>query len=74
MPPRPELAEGTFLVAEIRSTILAAAHVDKADLAFGRPDPCSEQLQEFLRSQTSTAKIGHRSAARQLERDPRKES
>ena len=55
---RQELPEGTFLVAEIRSTIVAAAPVDKADLAFGRPDPCSEQLQEFLRSQTSTAKIG----------------
>jgi len=44
-----ELPDGTFLVAEIRSTIVAAAPVDKGDLAFGSTDPCSEQLQELLR-------------------------
>ena len=44
-----ELPEGTFLVAEIRSTIVAAAPVDKGDVAFRSPDPCSEQLQELLR-------------------------
>jgi len=43
-----EFPDGTFLVAEIRSTILAAAHVDKRDLAYGSPHPCSEQLQELL--------------------------
>jgi len=44
-----DLPDGIFLVAEIRSTIVAAAPVDKGDLAFGSPDPCSEQLQELLR-------------------------
>ena len=53
-----ELPEGTFLVAEIRSTIVAAAPLDKNDQALGSPAPCSEQLQELLRSQTSFAKIG----------------
>ena len=48
-----ELPEGTFLVAEIRSTIVAAAPLDNDGHAFGSPDPCSEQLQELLRSQTS---------------------
>jgi hypothetical protein len=50
-----ELPDGTLLVAEIRSTIIAAAPLDNHDHAFGSPDPCSEQLQEFLRSQTSLA-------------------
>jgi hypothetical protein len=44
-----ELPEGRFLVAEIRSTIVAAAPVDKGDVAFGSHGPCSEQLQELLR-------------------------
>ncbi len=44
-----ELPEGTFLVAEIRSTIVAAVPVDTGDLAFGSTDPRSEQLQELLR-------------------------
>ena len=55
-----ELPEGTFLVAEIGSTIVAAAPVDHGDLAFGSPEPCSEQLQELLRSQTSLARMGSR--------------
>ena len=44
-----ELPDETFVVAEIRSTILAAAPVDKRDLALGSPAPCSEQIQELLR-------------------------
>jgi hypothetical protein len=57
-----ELPEGRFLVAETRSTIVAAAPLDNDDHAFGSPDLCSEQLQELLRSQTSLAGSGRGSA------------
>ena len=44
-----------FLVAEIRSTIVAAAPLDKDDQALGSPAPCSEQLQELLRTSAEIA-------------------
>jgi len=51
-----ELPCGTFLVAEIRGDILAAAPLHADAPALGTSHPCSEQLQYLLQRQARFAR------------------